>query len=385
MDNGDNDIHLRVASFSAYLNNPEENYGLKFGGSIQDSPSEVTSPEEAHVPPILGRKRLKESEISVFGADKYFNMKLDYGTPEQANLHYPKSKPRTATTPSTISESSWNSQAALMPSLVRNPSQTRQKRGPGKWFFAGFGCSGPCLDKKSVHIQENVEPWKKQSQPGLQKIDHFTFPILDPGMENLTVKKQLEEVKLEEDARISLEVFGSNMTRKNNIAMNLERKLSMLTWDAIPKVQNLPATMGSGATTCDDLQSDASSDLFEIEDISGNGKYPFFTSQESENMSSCMSPPTNYSPSEASIEWSVITASAADFSIISDYDVKSVVHAGGTSPSSTNVKMGKTKYVMGKPQKVRSNGILGCTNQKAVNVAEAAYRGRIASRDHLEV
>ncbi|KAL0342634.1 UNVERIFIED_CONTAM: protein PHYTOCHROME KINASE SUBSTRATE 3 [Sesamum calycinum] len=102
----------------------------------------------------------------------------------------------------------------------------------------------------------------------------------------------------------------------------MERKLSMLTWDAIPKGQNLPtSTVGSG-TICDDMASDASSDLFEIENISGS-MYPVQLTAgiAADDMSICMSPASQYAPSEASIQWSVVTASAADYSsVLSDYN-----------------------------------------------------------------
>lgn len=49
------------------------------------------------------------------------------------------------------------------------------------------------------------------------------------------------------------------------------------------------------------------------------------TKQASDNTSCSMTPTTQYAPSEASIEWSVVTASAADFlSAVSDYDEKNV-------------------------------------------------------------
>ncbi|KAL0285663.1 UNVERIFIED_CONTAM: protein PHYTOCHROME KINASE SUBSTRATE 3 [Sesamum angustifolium] len=130
----------------------------------------------------------------------------------------------------------------------------------------------------------------------------------------------------------------------------MERKLSMLTWDAIPKGQNLTtSTVGSG-TICDDMASDASSDLFEIENISGS----IITVR----------------PSEASIQWSVVTASAADYSsVLSDYNDETSVSVMGDKTSRIHATVARNRG--GKEaQKSRPGGLLGCKSHKAVDVAE---------------
>ncbi|THG09227.1 hypothetical protein TEA_014537 [Camellia sinensis var. sinensis] len=98
--------------------------------------------------------------------------------------------------------------------------RNKQKKSVGKRIFAGFfGCNGPCLDKKSVHVSEahrkglkkeslrSVNPvvfdGTKQLESGLRGGENFAFPILDSGEENLTIKKQLD---LEEEPRHSIEV-----------------------------------------------------------------------------------------------------------------------------------------------------------------------------------
>ncbi|KAA8542419.1 hypothetical protein F0562_023445 [Nyssa sinensis] len=407
MESEGNISHLRVASFSAYLNTAEDNCVVKLAATIQDSSPAIISAEETLCPITVGRIKTKEGEINVFEADKYFNVKMDYENPgladnarkhgnkkeDQADLH-PHLKPKFRHgTPSNISEESWNTQTALLPRLMRNSSQNKQKRAIGKRFFLGFICSGSCFDKKSVYIDGSVAhgmvqekegrnesiqivnpatfEGTKQSKPGLERGEHFDCPILNSGMENLTAEKKLEEEKVEEEPRKSLEVFGSHMVKKDDIAMNLERKLSMLTWDAIPEALNPPTTLGSGG---DDIESDASSDLFEIENISGTGQYSLLTRKASDNMSSCMTPTTQYAPSEASIEWSVVTASAADLSAVADYDEKNIVNAKDKISSSTTSKTAKAKNIAGKTQKIRPSGMLGCRSHKAVNVAETAYR-----------
>ncbi|KAI3777546.1 hypothetical protein L1987_47346 [Smallanthus sonchifolius] len=132
-----------------------------------------------------------------------------------------------------------------------------RKSSSGKRWFRG--CAGPCSTKKAVYVQQSIK-----------KGDQFTFPV----MINPTI-----------------EVFGSGTINKGDISKNLVRKMSILTWDAIPKSKE--------SVFCDDMVSDASSDLFEIENISRTGWQP--------SESSCLSPSTRYAPTEASIKWSRMT------------------------------------------------------------------------------
>ncbi|CAB4264614.1 unnamed protein product [Prunus armeniaca] len=75
----------------------------------------------------------------------------------------------------------------------------------------------------------------------------------------------------------------------------------MLPWD------EFPANSG-GVIYHNESDSDASSDLFEIESLTGKAN-PFLARQASDAATSgCMTPTTCYAPSEASIEWSVVTA-----------------------------------------------------------------------------
>lgn len=364
-DTKDNLTNLRVDSFS-YLNTAGEKFVFNVPPPpIQDSTAGFTFPQETR----------KNGEFSIFGADKYFtSMKLDYQTGKgPVNLARGASNtgPRT---PSLCSgASSLNSQTALLPIIQRNgSSQTKQKKAIGRRIFSGFGCQGPCFDKKGVHINELVEQkayyGSKPTRTGSERIDHRLT-------ENFTVKKQQQqqEVANLEESRISIEVFGSGTTLKGDVAKNMERKLSMLTWDAIPKAHNLPtSTVGSG-TICDDMASDASSDLFEIENISGS-IHPFLkNSAADDNMSICMSPVSNYAPSEASIQWSVVTASAADYPA-SDYnDDTSVSVAGDVMLRNNNASKISSKTRNGgekEAQKGRPGGLLGCKSLKAVDVAE---------------
>ncbi|KAK6153401.1 hypothetical protein DH2020_013040 [Rehmannia glutinosa] len=364
--------NLRVDSFS-YLNTTtgDNNFVFEIPGPIQDPTSAFTFSQE--IP--------KDSEIGVFGADKYFNMKLEYHhhqkTAETKHKFNNEVAPqkiesninRTIRTPSLSSEaSSWNSQTALIPDNFQKIgySQTKQKKTIGRRnIFTGFGCRGPCFDKKSVHIDKIVYTGSKlPTRTGSERIDHLA---LIPVPENhSTAKNQLKMESLDE-SRHSIEVFGSNTSKGDNIATNMERKLSMLTWDAIPKSQTpLPASKSS--TVCDDMASDASSDLFEIENISGS-IFPSITSEPADDVSTCMSPTSHYAPSEASIQWSVVTASAADYnSILSDYnDLNERERCRNNNMTN---RSSKTRNDCKEVQKSRSGGLLGCKSHKAVDVAE---------------
>ncbi|KAK4437071.1 protein PHYTOCHROME KINASE SUBSTRATE 1 [Sesamum alatum] len=365
---------LRVDSFS-YLNTAGENFVFNVPtGPIQD-PNPAFS--FSHEIPKDGR------EISVFGADKYFNMKLEYPmrikrdskADGPGNLPRGGSNSTRARPPSVRSESeasTWNSQTALLPSNFQ--ARTKQKRAVGRRILAGFGCQGPCFDKKAVRVNELIAQeacyGAKPSRTGSERIDHLALaPVPNPGTGNFTVKKQLPGIANLEESRDSIEVFGSGTTsKKGDIATNMERKLSMLTWDAIPKGQNPPtSTVGSG-TICDDMASDASSDLFEIENISGS-MYPVQLTA-ADDMSICMSPASQYAPSEASIQWSVVTASAADYSsVLSDYNDENSVSVMGDKTSRIHATVARNRG--GKEAlKSRPGNLLGCKSHKAVDVAE---------------
>ncbi|KAI3429930.1 uncharacterized protein J3R85_008418 [Psidium guajava] len=361
---------LRTASFSVYLNSAQESFVQKLGESARYSSPPIPLSEETHVPKGLAKVTARGGQIGVFGAEKYFNMDIEDSAPTLVNVDTRKSgykkechldpySSRLKTmsgTPSLSSEISWNSQTSLLKTFQRTPSQGKQNSSCGRSFFAGLSCKKSCSDRKSIYVSRN----------------------------KLAVERQMREIrtKVEEEPRISLEVFGSSAKKKGDaVAMNLERKLSILTWDAIPKAQSFP-TSSQRSEANDDMQSEASSDLFEIENLSATSSVPpLFSRQVSDGFSGCMTPTTLYEPSDASIEWSVVTASAADYSVISDYDAKEVSLASGFQDASL-VKTANAKLSQEKPSpekqdpKPRSSGggLLGCKSHKAVKVAETAHK-----------
>ncbi|CAI9112174.1 OLC1v1012578C1 [Oldenlandia corymbosa var. corymbosa] len=343
-------------------------------------------------------------EIGVFGADKYFNTPLECDTAmenELENNQVPVDLPGLnlnfrPKTPSMSSEaSSWNSQAALLRNLSQR-GMSQQARAPRRAnrrrIFATFGCSGQCLEKGSVSIAETPQ---KETR---RRLDHFAFPVLnnnDPQRIAQVKKPPLLEGFIEAP-RKSLEVFGSGRMKNGDIiAKNLARNLSMLTWDAIPKSKIASTTTIGSTTIChdQDMTSDASSDLFEIEDLTGGYGILSNNNMEDDNqeIEGINHHGNEYAPSEASIEWSVVTASAAaDFSsVISDYDEKYVgisgeqmIHSRNNNNSSSHRNF-KAKNLEGKEaQRGRPGGLLGCKSHKAVNVVESTVvpKSRVVER-----
>lgn len=385
MDGLDN---LRVASFSAYLNpEDQESFALKLAAVVQEAVPAIMSPLETPRAVSFRRPRSeKEGEIGIFGADKYFNVKMENKLqnpiegrmqPSYRNDHsFSKKelvKPRLSeVATSACTESSWNSQVELLPprdhgnsSRTNKPKRTNGRRGN---FFKGFGCRGPCRGSRE-ESKQMVSDSPKNPTSGLKSQDQFAFPILNVknGHNNPDLSK-----KLCDEPRNSIEVFGSQIVKKGDemnqmIAKNLERKLSMLTWDAIPKKshRNIPTTKTTIGPV-EEALSDASSDLFEIETLSGVGLPYLNVPPTADDASGCMTPTTLYEPSEVSIEWSVMTASVVnDFSFASDFDDRSTTGDLNLISGSKN-SIGKE----GHKNKGSSGFLVGCKSQKAVSVVQ---------------
>ncbi|KAF5734147.1 phytochrome kinase substrate-related family protein [Tripterygium wilfordii] len=308
------DVH--DASFSSYLNTSAESFVLN----------------SARPPVNFEKTKTKEGDICVFGAEKYFSVKLDGEKSKALDINTPTKHGITEKvqlgsgrrsrlgTLSVTSEASLNSQ---QPSL-RNSSQGRQKKVSRKWLLAAFVCSRLCSDDNSVIVSKNVHEGAVRGQEFMkQSVQVVPSPVKRPqqrilanieehsGMQRLNVKKLLKEEKIAEEEEEEPEVSGSKIINKGDIQWYLERKLSMLTWDAIPKSQNVTTSSASSHIYAD-IESEGSSDLFEIDNLSVSRKPPYDLSFTTSTM-------TPYSPSEKSVEWSVATASATDFSAVSDY------------------------------------------------------------------
>ncbi|PSR88344.1 Protein PHYTOCHROME KINASE SUBSTRATE like [Actinidia chinensis var. chinensis] len=354
--------HLRDTSFSPYLKRSEETFVHKLEGLN------------------LGKIEVEDEEISVFGAEKYFNEATDEDDPRITNKYaigYQQAKDEPVDTvpvkpkipvqtPSVrSSESSLNSQSALLQG-ISNPSPRKANKKQGKRsLLAGLACKCYCSDKNSVEIDEhagetnstNREP--VQNGPDTDDLARTSKSRLNPWLMEELYCKKVDEVGLglnREDVfqlpivnnkweyldgnwRKSLEVFGSPVLERKNKSL----KLSMLGELETPAMYN-------------DAGSDASSDLFEIE------SFPNTSNQF----------PTCYTPSEASIEWSVVTASAADFSIVSDSE--DPVSAAATTGARKMGPGAKTEAGKGVEKRLSRIVLLGCKSQRAVRVAGDNYR-----------
>ncbi|WZZ58007.1 LOW QUALITY PROTEIN: hypothetical protein YC2023_058114 [Brassica napus] len=256
---------------------------------VLSSIQEHSSSKISNKPTIKSTASDVDSDIGVFGAEKYFSMKLDHDITNQKEKE--------------------NIQDDLHPQMTKNTSTRSRTSRQGT----------PSVRSESSYntYQQTKTPFRSQ-------------------------KSRLSRAK------------------RSDIAMNLERKLSMHSWDAIPnhistKNNNGNNSSMSSKTLEEETASEASSDLFEIENITSSV----------------------YEPSEASIGWSVVTGSMADQSVISDFDMMK----RGTRSGSV---------VKAKPmiaEKVRSGGLLsGCKSHKAVSVLDSTKILKETSKvDHHEM
>ncbi|KAG7563369.1 hypothetical protein ISN44_As10g001800 [Arabidopsis suecica] len=268
------------------------------------------------------KKATEDPEIGVFGAEKYFNgdMDSDQGSSvlsltnpevERTIVESKQSAKKSTGTPSVRSESSWNSQSVLLQNKLMNScnSSFKEKKNNNgqiqkvsnnkKSFLANLGCKCACSDGNSVDVDDKISA-KRSADPNIsvitmKKIENQMRSSVDMNTELIKIQKQ-EELS----QRKSLDVFGSPVTIEKNTTV-VQKKLPLPPWKSRTEEED---TKSEG--------SDSSSDLFEIEGLTGNPK-PFLTRQGSDPAS-----PTCYAPSEVSVEWSIVTASAADFSVMSE-------------------------------------------------------------------
>ncbi|CAJ1932092.1 unnamed protein product [Sphenostylis stenocarpa] len=408
---------MRDASFSSYLNNKEEILAESGHGFASNRK------ETLH----HGVKKEDDGEIGVFGAEKYFNGEDMESPPTVANndAHkQPRKDEQTALvtrkykvqygTPSVRSESSLNSQSALLQNAVRNSSKNMKNKLQRKSFLAALGCKCYCSDKNSVDINDhsgeigfnknashgkttprnifNADPEAnhlvKMTKPhatdilinkdvyfqraeklgvGLGRENSLALPALTSSPGNQLPKMQLQV----ERPRNSLEVFGSPILDSRSKSLSFDRRLVRTSWEAAPKMEVTDFSANSGGNY-NDAESDASSDLFEIESLTGKSN-SLLARSTSNIVSSCASPTNCYAPSEASIEWSVATASAFEYSAMSDYDDQRSI-ATTRSPIRTSLVSSNAKpKVIKEMQRRRPSILLGCKSQKAVGVAGDAF------------
>ncbi|GMN41839.1 hypothetical protein TIFTF001_011057 [Ficus carica] len=396
------------ASFSPYLSGKEAFAVRGFAEPSRNLIPMIATAQDKHFP--LGRKKEEDDEIGVFGAEKYFNGVIDddassrissrsstisypYKNDGRLNMEQLKGKiqPRT---PSVRSESSWNSRSVLLQSGLKNSSRTKSGRLNGRKFLASFGGKCSCSDKNSVEVKDvgEISFHKSPSNASHKSAVHHKASIISParpglnhvepqihkppkldilsakppsGLRHFPVRSPLQGQHGDQILCKSPEVFGSPALQRGSKTLSLDRRMTMMSWDRPGAVTATPSCTdeivfnANSSGNHHDSGSDASSDLFEIDSLTGKTN-PFLARRPSDDQTSgCVTPTTGYAPSEASIQWSVVTASAADYSVMSDCEETI------TRPAS------KTRMSKEFP---RRSILLGCKSQKAVNVAGDAYR-----------
>lgn len=321
------------------------------------------------------RSTAPDGEIEIFDAEKYFSGVMDGSASEPSCVLTPtatakkeaRRRPRSVSRHgSSTSETSCNSRSTLLPDRSRGKQghigvDGGRRDADGKKFLGVFPCF--CARKYAINIDKEAQlaPGRPQDEhlvcesrlkrisPGLRRQDPFPLPP------NLNSKFKPEEKVV--IGGVQNVKFGANFTPKGDLA--IAQKKSSFT----------ALTAGEGGRD-EDVLSEASSDLFEIESISMSS-HPFFTIEGSESATAT----TGYEPSEASVEWSVVTASVANFSMSSD-----------SREQGANT-LRKTRRSSG------SGLLLGCVSEKAVDVTTASggsgtrtsARGSSARRECVEL
>ncbi|KAK4423746.1 protein PHYTOCHROME KINASE SUBSTRATE 1 [Sesamum alatum] len=386
---------FRDPSFSSYLSGADETFVLMLRGTrTRGLNSSIAIPHD-HV--FLRKDQREDTEIDVFDAKKYFNEGLIH-TPDIRTRYVPchqlRKEQRWNAAPSVHSESSRDSQSALLHTVPRNQKTRRTNE---KHFLASTGYSCSCGDKSSmnINVSKGVKCSTKSTTTGLvngkpkpggrtsghlvnnsqldfnclkfhelgQKVNsdsRSSYPVFNPRSGNQAAKMQVRD---EDDTmkRKSAEVFASRILENEKSFLSLEKKLTLSAWDAI-----VPESTEQNRKIPSD--SDAGSTLLEIESFS----------RSSMQAPDGITARARYAPSEASIDWSVITANAADLSTLSDSEEpKSTI---STIPSTTAKKLhaqsmslsSKTGRFKEMPRR-HSSLFSGCTSQKSISVAGDAH------------
>ncbi|KAG6479145.1 protein PHYTOCHROME KINASE SUBSTRATE 1-like [Zingiber officinale] len=328
-------------SFSSYLAFVRENsFPPELGNSASDHLAcQIT----------FSRRRSRstpDGEIEIFDAEKYFSGVMDGSaasgrtrvpTPSAAGAKKEVPRlPREGSKPgSTASETSCNSRSVLLPDRRRRDSK-------GKKFLRVFPCT--CARKQAINVDREAqlahgrphdghsvcESRLKRISPSFRRQEPFSLP-----------PNPISKFKPEEKVLIGVaqnSILGANFNSKNDLTIAQSGS----------SFAALPSRAGGRD---EDVLSEASSDLFEIEGLS-TSTHHFFTIKGSESATATAA--VGYEPSEASVEWSVVTASVANFSMSSESGEQ-----GGTSLMKTRRSSG-------------SGHLLGCVSEKAVDVTGAS-------------
>ncbi|KAL2502080.1 Protein PHYTOCHROME KINASE SUBSTRATE 4 [Forsythia ovata] len=234
----------------------------------------------------------------------------------------------------------------------------------------------------------------------------FSFPILSPS--SPATKPTLKGISpkpispLEDPPRDSLEVFQP--TRKSNSRTPMDPQRGLIGGFAMPG-----SPVSRVAATDDDVGSDASSDLFEIESFSTQTtSYPMYRRRDSlddnptfnarrfaspngtestfygrrsldEPRTPSIAATECYAPSEVSVDWSVTTAEGFDRASVTNFSI-SASEIGNVAflRQRLEEKNGEAACSHGAGSndggKRKGNGLLSCRHEKAVSVGPQPVR-----------
>ncbi|KAG4982920.1 hypothetical protein JHK87_027669 [Glycine soja] len=220
-----NNYHLRDASFSSYLNNKEEILAESGHGYVNNRKDP------------LGVKKEYDGEIGVFEAEKYFNGEEIESPPRvannDANKHRPQKDEQTTLvtrkykvqngTPSVRSESSLNSQSALLRSAVTNSSRNMKSKLHRKSFLVGLGCKCYCSDKNYVDISHHAGEisFSKNSSHGKTTSRNMFNADPEANHSIKVTRPHAAEISINKDVYFqSPEKLGVGLSKENSLALS---------------------------------------------------------------------------------------------------------------------------------------------------------------------
>ncbi|KAF5178547.1 hypothetical protein FRX31_031874 [Thalictrum thalictroides] len=318
-------IDICDASFSSYISNAKHINIQTLAESTHNWSTATTKLQPYQI--NSHRKLTEDGEISIFDAEKYFNGGMDEeksrtemgGAKHQSakedrlNLQGIKVNIKAAAMTSR-SEASLNSQSTSIPGLLKDRSPSWRNKVYGKRFISTFSWKCSCSDRKSVSIDQTVGKTKNsrngkktmdsegsctkqlmehpdhierdptnfngsiqtnteasvacnfnKSHCGLLKDENFAFTVTKSVVANLATDSRCKQVLKKGNRQRSFEVFGSPMLDKEENTSGLDSRLTIFAWDVNPRVEDIHAS--SDSSIVHDNDSDSSSDLFEIKNL----------------------------------------------------------------------------------------------------------------------
>ncbi|KAI3997586.1 hypothetical protein MKX01_029417 [Papaver californicum] len=243
----------------------------------------------------------------------------------------------------------------------------------------------------------------------------FSFPILNPPIAATKVnlnggRPELMSLQLEDPPRESLEVFqpteepislrkSTDLQRRVLMSFPEECDRRSFNYPGSPKIRQID----------DDVLSDASSDLFEIESFSTQSTmFPMYRRRDSLDETSSydgrrygglgahfrrsldettpsIAPTECYEPSEVSIDWSVTTAEGFDRGSVSNFSIAGPSdYEDARSMNNIDTKMSTGKGMSQSTSSRKGTGLFSCRYEKAVNVGPHPVK-RVSLEQHHQV